>query len=143
MDKKVCFKCQKTLPLTEFYKHSQMADGRLNKCKECNKRDVRDNRKSNIEYYREYDKKRGNRQTNEYRKKYREDYPNKYKARTMVNNAISGGKLFREPCEICGSKRSVHAHHDDYSKPLNIRWLCAAHHSQWHAANGEAKNGKC
>jgi len=46
---KVCFKCLKEKPLTEFYKHSQMADGHLNKCKECNKSDVKK------DYYRKID----------------------------------------------------------------------------------------
>jgi hypothetical protein len=44
------------------------------------------------------------------------------------------------PCEVCRTTEKIHAHHDDYAKPLNVRWLCSAHHSQWHAKNGEALN---
>ena len=46
---KICFKCNKEKPLTEFYNHSKMADGHLNKCKECNKSDVKK------DYYRKID----------------------------------------------------------------------------------------
>lgn len=137
---KVCFKCQKLLPLSGFYRHPKMQDGYVNKCKECNKADVRANRAKNLDHYREYDRARGNRQSREYTMEYRSAFPNKYKAQTMVSNAIRDKKLFPEPCAIC-SGMDVHAHHDDYLKPLNVRWLCAAHHSQWHKKNGEGANG--
>lgn len=117
-----------------------MKDGRVNKCKECNKLDVKQNRENSIDYYREYDRNRVNRQTNEYRKEYKLKFPNKYKSHTLVANAIRAKKLFPEPCYVCGSKQYIHAHHDDYSKPLNVRWLCSACHSQWHKKHGEAKN---
>ena len=142
MSTKQCFKCKKEKDLSEFYKHNQMKDGHLNKCKECNKIDAINTRNARIEHYREYDRKRGNRQDNQYMAEYREKYPNKYKAHTMVNNAIKSGKLFHEPCEVCNTVDNVHAHHDDYLRPLNIRWLCAAHHSQWHRDNGEALNAE-
>ena len=137
---KNCFKCGAEKPLTEFYKHPQMKDGHVNKCKECNKRDVSLNRKDKIDHYREYDRQRGNRQTPEYQKAKREKWPQQYKAQTMVSNAVRGRKLFKEPCEVCHDTERVHAHHDDYSKPLNVRWLCPAHHRAWHDTNGAAKN---
>lgn len=139
MEKK-CFKCGKTKNLTEFYKNKGMADGHLNKCKTCAKEDSLRHRSKNLERIREYDRNRGNRQDSCYIKSYRTKYPNKYRAHNMVNNSIRDSKLFAEPCEICGSSTEVHAHHNDYAKPLNVRWLCPAHHSQWHAEHGEGLN---
>jgi len=137
---KKCFKCDEIKPMDGFYKHKSMPDGHLNKCKECTKLDARKNRVGNIEYYREYDRKRGNRQSKSYLDDYRNRYQRKYKAHNMVNNAIRDGKLFSEPCSECGATESLHAHHDDYARPLNVRWLCAAHHKQWHDENGEGLN---
>lgn len=136
---KICFKCGVEKPLTDFYKHPKMADGHVNKCKTCNKEDVRENRTLKVDYYREYDKERGNRQGYEYTKEYRERFPKKYAAHVLVNNHLRDGKLEKKPCEVCGAAKSV-AHHDDYDKPLEVRWLCQGHHKQWHAVNGEAKN---
>jgi hypothetical protein len=48
-----------------------------------------------------------------------------------INNAIKRGFVTRLPCEICGNPRT-HAHHDDYSKPLEVLWLCAKHHKEKH-----------
>lgn len=51
----------------------------------------------------------------------------------QVHRAKKAGKLLPEPCEVCGAVK-VDAHHDDYSKPLQVRWLCRLHHRAHHAA---------
>jgi hypothetical protein len=57
----------------------------------------------------------------------------KNKARLMVRNAVKAGKLIKGPCEVCGTTNDVHGHHDDYAKPLDVRWLCNFHHGKHHA----------
>lgn len=68
-------------------------------------------------------------------------------AHNAVNKALKAGTLERQPCEVCGCSpdarwnsrtRSliVHAHHDDYSRPLDIRWLCKSHHTDYHRSIG-------
>lgn len=140
---KKCFKCGEEKALSEFYKHSAMADGHLNKCKSCTKKDVHNHRhfSPSREKILAYDRARGSRQNKEYLKEYRAKYPNKYKAHSMVNRAIRAKKLFRLPCEVCGYEKTE-AHHDDYSMPLNVRWLCSEHHKQWHAKHGAALNAE-
>jgi ribosomal protein S27AE len=66
-----------------------------------------------------------------YRKIQKERYPEKVLAREKAHYAITQGKLKRMPCEVCGELK-VHAHHDDYSMPLNVRWLCRKHHRELH-----------
>jgi hypothetical protein len=135
MASKTCFKCEIKKDLNLFYKHAQMGDGHLNKCIECTKKDVTKNRGENIDYYRDYDRVRGSRMTSESLRQYREKFPKKYSATQMVGRAIRSGKLHSQDCEICGNKIGNHAHHDDYAKPLNVRWLCPAHHQEWHKTN--------
>jgi hypothetical protein len=64
------------------------------------------------------------------------------RARTVLNKAVRRGQITRQPCEVCGESPTNHngtsgvqAHHDDYSKPLDVRWLCtfchAAHHRKY------------
>jgi len=133
---KECFECRETKHLTDFYKHSQMADGHLNKCRECVKADVKARRKAIPLTMREYERKRGKTarrkaQVKARTKRHRANNPEKYKARTAVGNALRDGRLFREPCETCGAEK-VHAHHDDYSKPLEVRWFCEPCHKAHH-----------
>ena len=136
---KRCFKCGEVKSLSAFYKHPQMSDGHVNKSKECNKKDVIDNRKDKISYYREYDRKRGGRHTVESTRLYREKNPKKYTAHSKVGYALKVGQRVKQPCEVCGNIE-VHGHHCDYDKPLEVMWLCAEHHVQWHSENGEGLN---
>ncbi len=83
-----------------------------------------------IEYNRKY------RQRNDVVKKSKLRYDNKgsdiKRAHWMVSYAIRTGKLERKPCHICDAPES-HAHHDDYSKPLEVRWLCRKCHGREHS----------
>ncbi len=53
------------------------------------------------------------------------------RAQTKITNALASGKLKRKPCEVCGNPVSE-GHHDDYDKPLEVRWLCSKHHGLCH-----------
>lgn len=136
---KKCFKCGAEKPYTEFYKHPRMADGHLNKCKECTKTDVKERRATNPAVQ-EYDRMRGNRQNTGYLAGYRKRYPKKYSAHQSVAWAVKSGRLVNPGICGCGSTFHVEAHHDDYDKPLEVRWLCSLCHKRWHAEYGEALN---
>jgi hypothetical protein len=138
---KKCFKCDSVKPLGDFYKHPGMADGRVNKCKECNKVDVVENRLSNIDRYREYDKYRfanspkRRKDIYERAERYSSLNPEKRKAHWAVNNAVRDRRLEKaSECSMCGdSSGRIEGHHDDYSKPLEVVWLCKPCHYKIHA----------
>lgn len=134
--KKTCFKCKKEKEMSEFYAHSEMADGRLNKCKECTRADVKQHRRS--DKYREkvlaYDRLRGNRQSKQYRDSLRKRKTKEYKAREKLGNAVRDGRIEKPSrCQHCGIDSMLHGHHHDYDKPLSVVWLCVACHRQIHA----------
>lgn len=134
---KTCFKCGVEKPLSEFYRHPQMGDGHLGKCKACTRRDVYLNRLAKIDHYQEYDRKRFAETWHRricsasWLHSDREANREKHVARSAVIHAIRDGRLRRGPCEVCGCVE-VQGHHDDYSKPLEVRWLCVKHHFEAH-----------
>ena len=131
--RKTCFKCGKALPLTEFYPHPRMADGHLNKCKDCTRSDTMQNRRKRADYYRQYDRSRSDlphrvARRNETCMRERVEEPQKYRARTAANNALKDGRIRREPCHFCGATTDLEMHHPDYSRPLRVYWLCRLCH---------------
>lgn len=133
---KRCFKCEVEKPLSEYYAHKGMCDGRLGKCKECAKSDVKANYRANLELMR--DRRRyanlsddAKRRLAENIAKQRQRHPEKYKARTAVGNALRDGRLVRKPCEHCSNPKSE-GHHADYNHPLDVRWLCHRCHRKEH-----------
>jgi hypothetical protein len=139
---KECFKCKTVWPLNEFYKNSGMADGHVNKCKTCNKKDVSQNRQKNIEKYREYDKKRSVlphriELKNKINRIWRAEDKKRTRAHSRVARAIVKGLLIQSPCERCNNPKSL-AHHEDYDKPLDVMWLCQPCHKQRHKELNES-----
>jgi hypothetical protein len=63
---------------------------------------------------------------------WRRRHPEKYLAHVAVQRALANGDLVKGNCEICGNP-TVDAHHDNYRKPLKVRWLCRQHHTRVHA----------
>ena len=133
---KECFKCKTIKCLSEFYKHAQMLDGHLNKCKECNKQDVLNHRLKNLDKIREYDKQRSKRPERiklalRVNQQWRSEDKRRSKCHNAVAKAIKNGDLIPIPCIRCGNEKSL-AHHEDYDKPLDVMWLCQPCHKQRH-----------
>lgn len=138
MDKKKCMKCGELKPLSDFYRHPMMKDGHLNKCKECAKRDVRSNYQKNREYYLAYEKteKRAEsrrKRSKEALRKFRVNNPLKDKAHRVLNYHIRAGNIERpNMCSKCGKECVPDGHHENYSKPLEVVWLCRQCHIEHH-----------
>ncbi len=99
-----------------------------------------------IEYHRDYNLKYFSKPENIDRRNYLMRYYTEVghlaehrRARQDVRKAIKSGILTRQPCQVCGASPSQ-AHHTDYNKPLDVKWLCKKHHLEHHSkATGETK----
>lgn len=131
---KKCFKCGTEKPITDFYKHSQMHDGHLNKCKECTKKDVKVLYKSNIldPGYIEMERKRGRlkfhrlyKGMSKHNYKSNEKYLLKYPEKNLAK--LSSAKLKR-PFE------NAEKHHWSYNKMhyKDVIWITKKEHMKIH-----------
>lgn len=118
------------------------------------KEELREKRKGYNKKYRDTHKE----QVATYKKKYREEHKREHREENLrsyyrhrdrimeerrekynhasrrTSYAIKMGKIKRQPCENCGAE-PAEAHHDDYNKPYEVRWLCKKCHVNWHKNN--------
>lgn len=132
---KVCFKCGIKKNLSEFYAHPQMGDGHLNKCKECNKKDVKDNYRINISKpgYMDKERKRGREKHHRLYRRAVKDYVHQYNDGSTY--------LTRYPEKKIAGNKSSHllrkgfeGHHWSYNEQhyKDIIWLTKKHHMKAH-----------
>lgn len=128
---KRCFKCGIDKSRTEFYRHLQMGDGLLGKCKACARYDTKANQLAKFEYYQAYKKEYATRPATRARarritKEWRLAHPGRagahYRAEKYLRDAP-------EYCERCLLVKTLQRHHPDYSQPLLIEWLCKRCHA--------------
>jgi hypothetical protein len=102
----------------------------MNVCKNCERLRYRERRVRNKKTFKSknssyYEKHKE--EILEKRKLWYEKNKHKSSAHSAVKTALYRGDIVKKPCEVCGEDRSQ-AHHEDYSKKLDVVWLCAKHH---------------
>jgi len=147
---KICRKCQKIKEVNEFCPDKRIKSGYSTLCKKCDSERCEEYRKKNREtcdkskkewverklkknpnFHKErYQKNKE--KTAEYKKINAEKYRIQTRARCKISLDIFCGKLKRpDICESClGRFSKIEAHHEDYSKPREIIWLCIKCHKK-------------
>lgn len=146
---RACTNCNIRKPLECFYKSN------LSRCKECVRAKVKAYRAENLSQVQAYDRERGllphrkeavRLRAARYKdfdaerlRKFRAEYPEKERAHRLTRRAIKKGILKAKPCERCNFAFGIQAHHEDYSKPLDVTWLCIKCHGERHREINEER----
>ena len=135
---KRCTWCKEMKPMHEFHKDRSKPDGHVFRCKGCKsmKSAHRAYYLKNRERILQVSKLRsqteeGRRTIRKSSRKYQKKNPEKKKAHSRFYERIRHGKLARERCLFCWT-HLAEAHHEDYSKPLEVTWLCRRCHNFLH-----------
>jgi hypothetical protein len=149
---KPCIKCGDEKPISHFHRNHKMADGHLNSCKLCGAlygkqkhlRHMNDpvwifKNRAKARAYQERRKQLGlfsgqtNKQSDsESKRRWEINNPTKVKAKYLARLAVASGVLKRpQSCQRCEkSADRLEKHHSDYSKPLQVEWLCCKCHGK-------------
>lgn len=123
---KWCPRCDVVKPVSEFNKRTASRDGLQKECRGCQS----DRERVYVASGRGF----GIRREAE-RRKYvlrKQDCPEKLRARYILRNAVKSGRVQKSPCATCANP-NVEAHHEDYSRPLEVTWYCRRHHADHHS----------
>ena len=131
MNTRICGLCRIKKPLEQYQRNKSNPLGRAYWCKECRRefdreRNLRPDRKLYIKQWEQSG--RGKELRSLARKKDRLQNKDKYCARRLLNKLIKESLIKRMPCEICGKEGN--GHHPDYTKPVEVVWLCRKHHAE-------------
>jgi len=99
-------------------------------CVECNRENVKKQAQITPDRVRA-NKLRSGRKQNQVKLDRREAATGHRWLSQMIRDAVRNKVIFKTPCEVCGCAK-VEGHHVDYSKPLQVIWLCRKHHSEVH-----------
>jgi hypothetical protein len=137
-----CSACRKDLPETEFHRDARKPTGRRARCRSCEyaARGPRPNRLRRPPADPEKDRARRRlyrrqhpEMTRASRRKSIEATPTKQRARVLLNRALRDGSMPRpDHCSECKETCIPHGHHEDYSQPFEVVWLCARCHAKRH-----------
>lgn len=136
----LCPTCEKWLPRTGFYGSKKTWNGITSQCKNCHMkgsiatRDIDRKRDSNREHMRQARRKNPEKFNERERlAQAQRPWTQQREARYQLNLAVQRGEILKpNHCEHCGGGSKLQAHHTDYSKALEVLWLCPECHSKEH-----------
>ncbi|GAG23980.1 unnamed protein product [marine sediment metagenome] len=159
---KKCTKCGVEKPIGEFHKDKSYGSGFKARCKKCVNACTKECAAKNpgltklrSDNYYKNNKEKINKRASKYRrspegravmskinKKRAEEFPKQHKANALIGLEIKRGKVTRpENCTACLKKCKPQAHHHDYDKPLDVIFMCAECHVNWHRNNTPLNKG--
>ncbi len=130
MEMRICQICHQEKPLDQFYRCKSRPLGRDYRCKDCFRVIRRHLDKTPKRILKSKQWLRSEKGKALYRRRYAENKL-QFRAHRTIQRLIKAGVIKRQNCEVCGENNGS-AHHPDYSKPLEVVWLCQKHHSEVH-----------